>query len=40
MRFPELQILVVHMGGASYAGLSHAAIEIAQEHANLGAVQE
>jgi predicted TIM-barrel fold metal-dependent hydrolase len=34
-RFPELQILVVHMGGASYADLSHAAIEIAQEHANL-----
>jgi hypothetical protein len=34
-RYPELQILVVHMGGASFADLSDAAIEFAQEHDNL-----
>jgi predicted TIM-barrel fold metal-dependent hydrolase len=33
--FPTMQILMVHMGGASYADLSRAAIEIAQEHPNL-----
>jgi len=34
-RFPEVQILVVHMGGAASPDLSNAAIEIAQEHLNL-----
>jgi predicted TIM-barrel fold metal-dependent hydrolase len=34
-QFPELQILVVHMGGAAIPDLSNAAIEIAQEHPNL-----
>jgi predicted TIM-barrel fold metal-dependent hydrolase len=34
-RFPEMQILVVHMGGAGLPDLSNAAIEIAQEHPNL-----
>jgi predicted TIM-barrel fold metal-dependent hydrolase len=34
-RFPELQILVVHMGGAAIPDLSNAAIEIAQDHRNL-----
>jgi len=34
-RFPRLQILMVHMGGAAFADLSKAAIEMAQEHANL-----
>lgn len=34
-QFPELQILVVHMGGAAYADLSNATIEIAQEYPNL-----
>jgi predicted TIM-barrel fold metal-dependent hydrolase len=33
--FPDTQILMVHMGGAAYADLSRAAIEMAQEHANL-----
>jgi len=33
-RFPQLQILMVHMGGAAFADLSNAAIEIAQEHLN------
>jgi predicted TIM-barrel fold metal-dependent hydrolase len=33
-RFPQLQILMVHMGGAAFADLSNAAIEIAQEHPN------
>jgi predicted TIM-barrel fold metal-dependent hydrolase len=34
-QFPELQILVVHMGGAAMPDVSDAAIEIAQEHPNL-----
>jgi predicted TIM-barrel fold metal-dependent hydrolase len=34
-QFPEMHILMVHMGGASYADLSYAAIEIAQAHPNL-----
>lgn len=34
-QFPQQQILMVHMGGASFADLSHAAIEIAQENPNL-----
>jgi predicted TIM-barrel fold metal-dependent hydrolase len=33
-RFPQLQILMVHMGGAAFADLSNAAIEIAQKHLN------
>ena len=33
--FPELPILVVHMGGAGSPDLSNAAIEVAQEHSNL-----
>jgi predicted TIM-barrel fold metal-dependent hydrolase len=34
-RFPEVQILMVHMGGVAIPDLSHAAIEIAQAHPNL-----
>jgi predicted TIM-barrel fold metal-dependent hydrolase len=34
-QFPEVQILMVHMGGVAYADLSNAAIEIAQAHLNL-----
>jgi predicted TIM-barrel fold metal-dependent hydrolase len=33
--FPEVQILVVHMGGVGYADLSNAAIEMAGECPNL-----
>lgn len=33
--FPELTILCVHMGGASFADLSQAMIEFAQEHTNM-----
>lgn len=33
--FPELRILVVHMGGAAFHDLSAAAIAVAREHANL-----
>lgn len=33
--YPEVQILMVHMGGVAYADLSHAAIEIAQAYPNL-----
>lgn len=33
--FPETQILCVHMGGAGKPDLSRAAIELAQEHANV-----
>ncbi|AEE97880.1 amidohydrolase family protein [Mahella australiensis] len=33
--FPEVNILMVHMGGASFADLSHAAIEVAQECQNI-----
>ena len=34
-RSPEVQILMVHMGGVGYADLSNAAIEMAQEYPNL-----
>lgn len=34
-RFPQLRILMVHMGGAAFADLSNAAIEIAEQHPNL-----
>ncbi len=34
-RFPELRILVVHMGGAAFADLSNAAIEFARECPNM-----
>ena len=34
-QFPELQILMVHMGGAAFEGISDAAIEAAREHENL-----
>lgn len=34
-RFPDLRILVVHMGGAAFDDLSAAAIDIAREHPNL-----
>lgn len=33
--FPEMTILMVHMGGASFKGLSNAAIEIAADHKNI-----
>ena len=33
--FPEVQILMVHMGGVAFADLSHAAIEMARECPNL-----
>jgi uncharacterized protein len=33
--FPELQILMVHMGGAAFADLSNAAIEIAEQCPNI-----
>ena len=33
--FPEVQILMVHMGGVGYADLTNAAIEMAQECPNL-----
>lgn len=33
--FPELTILMVHMGGVGFADLTSAAIEIAEEHPNL-----
>lgn len=33
--FPELQILMAHMGGVAYRDLSNAAIEMAQECSNL-----
>ena len=34
-RFPEIQILCVHMGGAGIPDLSRAAIEMAQEYPNV-----
>lgn len=34
-QFPEVRILMVHMGGAASPDLSNAAIEIAQEYPNL-----
>jgi predicted TIM-barrel fold metal-dependent hydrolase len=34
-QFPDVQILVVHMGGVAFADLSNAAIEFAQECPNL-----
>jgi predicted TIM-barrel fold metal-dependent hydrolase len=33
--FPELRILVIHMGGAAFHDLSAAAIAVAREHPNL-----
>ena len=33
--FPDLRILVVHMGGAAFHDLSAAAIDVAHEHPNL-----
>lgn len=33
--FPEVPILMVHMGGAAFHDLSHAAIEVAAEHPNI-----
>ncbi|MFI3212442.1 MAG: amidohydrolase family protein [Eubacteriales bacterium] len=33
--YPELQILMVHMGGACFADLSAAAIEVASKHNNI-----
>ncbi|MCL2320347.1 MAG: amidohydrolase family protein, partial [Treponema sp.] len=34
-RFPELPILMVHMGGAAFADLSNACIEIAAKYRNI-----
>lgn len=34
-RFPELRILMVHMGGVAFDDLTNAAIEVAQKHPNL-----
>jgi predicted TIM-barrel fold metal-dependent hydrolase len=34
-RYPELQILVVHMGGVAFADLSDATIEVAEQYGNL-----
>lgn len=34
-QFPETPILVIHMGGAAFADLSDAAIEVAGQHPNL-----
>ena len=34
-QYPEMQILMVHMGGASFVGMSDAAIEVAQLYPNL-----
>jgi len=34
-RFPELPIVMVHMGGAGYPALDRAALEVAQVHANI-----
>lgn len=34
-RYPNLPILMVHMGGVAHHDISRAAIEFAQEHANL-----
>ncbi len=33
--FPELRILMVHMGGVAFDGLTNAAIEVAKKHTNL-----
>jgi predicted TIM-barrel fold metal-dependent hydrolase len=33
--FPQLQILMVHMGGAAFADLSDACIEVASQHSNI-----
>jgi predicted TIM-barrel fold metal-dependent hydrolase len=37
-RFPELRILMIHMGGAAFHDLSRAAIEVALDHPNLTVV--
>lgn len=34
-RFPEAKILMVHMGGAAFNDLSHAAIEVAEKYQNI-----
>lgn len=36
--FPEIQILMVHMGGASFQDLSNAAIEVAQDNKNINLI--
>jgi predicted TIM-barrel fold metal-dependent hydrolase len=36
--FPEIQILMVHMGGVSFQDLSNSAIEVAQENKNINLV--
>ncbi len=33
--YPELRILMIHMGGVGHADLTRAAIEVAAEHANI-----
>lgn len=35
LRYPELRILMIHMGGAAFHDLSRAAIEVADEHPNI-----
>ncbi len=34
-RYPELRILIIHIGGAAFHDLSRAAIEVAAEHPNM-----
>jgi len=34
-KFPEIQFLMVHMGGVSFPTLSRSAIEVAQQHPNI-----
>lgn len=34
-RYPEMRILIIHIGGAAFHDLSRAAIEIAQEHPSM-----
>jgi len=34
-RYPDLRLIIVHMGGAAYPDLSHTAIEVASEHPNI-----
>jgi uncharacterized protein len=37
-QFPDMRILMVHMGGVGFADLSNAAIETMQQHANITAI--
>ena len=37
-RYPAMQILCVHMGGVGVPDMSKAAIELAQEHANVALI--